>query len=509
MILFSLHSFAADHREGYTDAQIKEMLDIFEKYTAPSTEDRIFYRWQTKHSADFLLKNKTYNKAVYSHFMNMPFNADVMMGGRGIYSASDLSSSSGYTGDRDEGALIEILVPKGNRYLDAQNRNLQSEIEKKFNLDVDSALRVAQPNSTAKYSSSYFVLRDPTGVQFRRFDPSHMSDEALIDSYLRISSDTKAGRILKEEAFPYIEKRLDANPGLLLNEGALKLVLKDAKGPELTKLASRILYNSSVTPEAGKRLLETLIRKSEFSKIDWSQVRQSGALPAWAVESLTNAYKNKSVNFKSIYAISKAIPELVPFPELKKMGMDHWETYANDKQRKILVRKALFHWDGPETEARSFFYTIMNRAGVKGGELTPFDWIKPEKNEKFPAWLSTDAKTLPYREDGIRLFTRIREFDPHAISQEDAEAYFRNYQEEWARLRSQESGSRRSVNYEYTKSIAEIPEEFRNAQWKDHYYGLLKQNVVGPDDPLYIKIVSDFQNEKAPSLAMMNAIQYY
>ena len=115
------------------DSALAEMSDsekraFIESLAVPSTEKRVFYRWQSKERQDALLDadNPRKIKQTFETAMNTPLNE--RYGGSGVYIFEkpdhELATHFG-------NHIIQIEVEKGYPFLDLGNPGIRKVLEKK------------------------------------------------------------------------------------------------------------------------------------------------------------------------------------------------------------------------------------------------------------------------------------------------------------------------------------------------------------------------------------------
>jgi hypothetical protein len=166
---------------------IDQAKAVYSRLAKKFPERKIFYRWQSRVSAMNLLQSETYSGKIHSYFMGMPFNHSTMHGGRGIYVAETLYTSSRFIRGNTEGALIEIAIDAGTPYIDLEDPETLEKLKAAGLTGSTKELAEVEPSLVVRYRQAdvngalkdWWVLKAPRGVRFQKFNPNRFSLDEL------------------------------------------------------------------------------------------------------------------------------------------------------------------------------------------------------------------------------------------------------------------------------------------------------------------------------------------
>ena len=170
-----------------------EARSFIESLAKPSTEKRVFYRWQSEISRDNLLKSGKMTPRLHKHFMSHTGVAD-----GGLYVSEDIVSSN-YFGD----SIIKVELEPGYKYLDLTDEEINTKIKSK-GLSITDVYNL-KPRVAVKYDSDkpHWVLKDQTGVKFKSFSFKGIKTRDLSHVYM-----AKKDQLLRTSIKHEISKRL-------------------------------------------------------------------------------------------------------------------------------------------------------------------------------------------------------------------------------------------------------------------------------------------------------------
>ena len=102
LVLFAVSSL------GSAQMSDEEARAFLENLAKPSTEKRVFYRWQSEEAAENLLEAGEMTPKLYKHYMSFQDS----FAGTGMYVAEDVVSSIDYGGH-----IIQVELEPGYKYL--------------------------------------------------------------------------------------------------------------------------------------------------------------------------------------------------------------------------------------------------------------------------------------------------------------------------------------------------------------------------------------------------------
>ena len=157
------------------DSALAEMSDsekraFIESLAVPSTEKRVFYRWQNQERQDELLEADNPNKV--KNIFETAMTIDDPYSGPGIYISENPVSSMKY-GEY----LIQIEVVKGYPFLNLYDEEIQKALKKEglTNEDVIK-LNPRVALTDREETKTHWVLKKPEGVSFKTFNPQTVSN---------------------------------------------------------------------------------------------------------------------------------------------------------------------------------------------------------------------------------------------------------------------------------------------------------------------------------------------
>ncbi len=149
----------------------EEKRDFIESLATPSTEERVFYRWQPKEVAQKLLSAGEMTQELYEHYVGTEMYSKPAIAGRtgkGLYVAENRNSSSHY-GD----SIIKVVVSAGYPFIDLNDERIKARLQEK-GISLEEAyklkLRVAIKDSATLgriVSDTWWCLKKPEGIQFK------------------------------------------------------------------------------------------------------------------------------------------------------------------------------------------------------------------------------------------------------------------------------------------------------------------------------------------------------
>ncbi len=155
---------------------------------------KIFYRWQSRASGLNLLRSVTFDEKLQKYFMEMKFNPGTMHGGRGIYAAETLYTSSRFIRGNAEGSLIEIVVEAGTPYIDLEDPEVMRKLQAAGLTGSSAELAELEPSLIVRYrqanvnaAKDWWVIKSPRGVRFQRFNSNRFTLDELRTIYEKIA----------------------------------------------------------------------------------------------------------------------------------------------------------------------------------------------------------------------------------------------------------------------------------------------------------------------------------
>ncbi|MBS1963735.1 MAG: hypothetical protein JST04_16110 [Bdellovibrionales bacterium] len=155
---------------------------------------KVFYRWQSRTSGLNLVRAETFTGKIYDYFMDMPFNSNTMHGGRGLYVAETLYTSSRFIRGNAEGSLIEVVIDEGTPFIDLEDPATMEKLKAAGLTGSPRELGELEPKYVIRYRQSdvnrtmrdWWVIKSPRGVHLQRFNPNRFTNEELRDIYDKI-----------------------------------------------------------------------------------------------------------------------------------------------------------------------------------------------------------------------------------------------------------------------------------------------------------------------------------
>ncbi len=253
---------------------------------------KIFYRWQSRTSGLNLVRAQTYSGKIYDYFMKMPFNSYTMHGGRGIYVAETLYTSSRFIRGSTEGSIIEIAVEAGTPFIDLEDPETLEKLKAAGLTGNSKELGELEPNLIVRYRQAdvnsrmkdWWVIKSPRGVKVQSFNPNRFTLDELrdISSKMELYGDREDVRLARQVL---ISRLTDEQRAKL---GWKKTYFYDVKDV-LAKAVAPITDGRVLTPEDRRFFNEFLERVDEGAKtyaalnIEGSRILEH---PEWTDEKL-------------------------------------------------------------------------------------------------------------------------------------------------------------------------------------------------------------------------------
>ena len=280
-----------------------EARAFIESLAKPSTEKRVFYRWQVEKVKENLLKAGKMTPKMYEHFMDQRGRA-----GGGLYVSENIISSSEY-GD----TLIKVELEPGYKYLDLTDEKIKAKIKSKGL--VPEIIYLLSPRVAIKYDkvNPHWVLKDQAGVNFKAFSPQGININHLNRVYLK----TKKHFSLRESIKHEVSKRVKDLYGKTLSELELKNLL-ETKIKADSDLGIFLYINSADLKEK-----ESILNKS----ISLMKTSEEG--------------KNLLNHVKDLEQRELILNKVIPRIETAREGSNLLLYTINTKERELIFNKSL------------------------------------------------------------------------------------------------------------------------------------------------------------------------
>ena len=198
--LFLCLLFSGSALAKMSDEEARAFLESLAK---PSTERRVFYRWQSETVTNNLLQAGEMTPQLYEHFMNTVDET----AGSGFYVAEDIASSSSFGTN-----LIQVELEPGYKYLNLQDPEVQEKL-KSEGLDNGDVFRL-NPKVAVNYVNaekrSWLVLKAQEGIKFKTFSLKACSTKNLAELYSRVTTTDVMRNSIKKEVLKRAEKDLSS-----------------------------------------------------------------------------------------------------------------------------------------------------------------------------------------------------------------------------------------------------------------------------------------------------------
>ena len=282
---------------------------------------------------------------------------------------------------------------------------------------------------------------------------------------------------------------------------------------ELTDFYRSLLYHPDADPELAKTLFKSQIEnKARIGRIRFSELKESGPLPEWAVRTLKDGMSENKIGFSDIAKIRKEAPEIFTPGEYRVLGMQsviqrtsNTPVRSASKIRGHGLKKLIYEWKGSESEARELFRKYLIDRNLRYANYGPgeMDFLKHEwgpraQGEAPPAWLSDELENLPKTASSLQLIKAIQQQDPKLISDQSYQKFFDGYAEEWKRA-LEDVGRNSNVSVQTSnllRSLKEIPEKYRGPTFARDYYSILSLKRLRSHVPWADEIIRDLAEGK-------------
>lgn len=216
LVSTALNAFASDTR--LTDAdKIKRIMSVAEK----AKEPRNFYRWQSETSGNNLVAAGEYNEKLFNYFMSMTVDSAHFAGGRGVYYAEDITSSSQFIRGEGKGSLIEVRIPKGMPTLDLTNRETVKKLER-LGVTPDDVLKLDPPLAVRYSSSGWWAVKRREGVKFQPFNSGKLPLDTLVKALGVVEDNPRAAEVLEPHVTLRVETEIAKDKTLLVRQPKLQ-----------------------------------------------------------------------------------------------------------------------------------------------------------------------------------------------------------------------------------------------------------------------------------------------
>lgn len=207
---------------GLAHSQINKK-ELIEKLAQPLSEDKIFYRWQSRSSGDHLISSGKFTNNLHKYFMGMKIDRTTMVAGHGVYICENPHGSSQFIRGVDEGSLIEVKIKKGTPYLDLTNSEVMNKM-KSLKVSAEDVYRL-NPAITVKYDdkNKWWVIKNKEGVEFSPFKGKNIEVDNLFKVLDQIEEE-KPKKIFTQELKKILYQRIAQNHTLSNDQRIVSLL---------------------------------------------------------------------------------------------------------------------------------------------------------------------------------------------------------------------------------------------------------------------------------------------
>ena len=119
LLFFSASTFAVELSDD-------EKRAFIESLATPSSETRVFYRWQPEDIKEKLLEAGEMTEELYNYYMGRETGMEIFNSGRGFYVAEDMFSSSIFNE-----TIMKVRVNRGYPFIDLDDARVQKQLQDK------------------------------------------------------------------------------------------------------------------------------------------------------------------------------------------------------------------------------------------------------------------------------------------------------------------------------------------------------------------------------------------
>ncbi len=211
LLLFFLLVFGNVVRLSARETTDAEKIQLIMKVAKPSSEDKIYYRWQSEKSGTNLVNAKEYTEQLFNYFMGMKVDDAHFAAGTGVYFSEDLTNSAQFIRGGGKGSLIEVHIRKGMPTLDLRSAETIEALGK-LGFTEDDVFRLKVPAAIRYTSNGWWVVKRREGVEFHNVNPERISLGRFEAAKSELQYNSEALEVIKKHSIPVLLGELKRNP---------------------------------------------------------------------------------------------------------------------------------------------------------------------------------------------------------------------------------------------------------------------------------------------------------